>query len=111
MEKLYFPNLDGLLEGMNLTVRLGGEWYDLFERKSVNTAQLTQLGTEAVLGIADIYKVDRVRFCDISQELIDQAEYPGVDSVDDLYNMLAMFYDSQFDSECTVSLILFSVRE
>lgn len=72
-------------------------------------ADIFQLGNPVRQDVADVDRIEVVPFHMIKQEWIDRAGHPGVDNLDDLYNMLSRFY-GQFDCESLFSLIYFTTR-
>jgi hypothetical protein len=108
MATLYFPVL-AFNPGQNITVRLGDEWFRLFNA-GVMSADVYLVGSEAVISEADISQVSYLPFGMIPQEWIDLANYPGVRNLDELYEVLAAAYGIQFDSEALVSVIWFKLR-
>lgn len=107
MATLYFPALS-FVPGENVTVRLGGDWADLFNN-GVMEAEIKQLGSQDLYAIADIGRVDAVPFSLVQQGWIDQASYPTVTNIDELYNYLSLFYGA-FDCDAVVSVIYFTLR-
>lgn len=108
MATLYFPTLT-FNPGVNITVRMGEDWAILFGSGQFE-AEIKQIGHNELFGMADIERAETVPFNMIQQEWIDEASYLGVHNLDDLYNVLAAVYRSQFDCETPVSVIYFTVR-
>jgi hypothetical protein len=104
---LYFPYL-AFHEGENVTVRMGKDWAELFGG-GIMEADIKQIGNPALFAVADLSRVDCVPFNLVQQEWIDEASYLNVDTLDDLYNFLSLFYGT-FDGEEFVSVLYFTLR-
>lgn len=107
MATLYFPVLT-FHEGENVTLRMGSEWADWFGG-GLLTADIKQLGHDELFAVADISRIEAIQFHMIQQTWIDEASYPGVINLDQLYDYMSLFYGT-FDCEAVVSVIYFTLR-